>query len=235
MEDHGGWVSGSLLTYLDPDELPTLLTGGITRSFLDGDLLLREGDPTNHVFVLVSGWVRVYSTTMDGREVLLGLRGPGDVIGDLAALHGWTRTASVRTLHGVTAVQLLSAQFAHSLQTRPRIAVAMLKQMSTRLRESERTRVEFGTLDVTKRVARCILWLVEQHGVSEAGGLSLRMPLTQQDIANRIGASRRAVARAMRILRERQIVTTSRQRILVARPDVLALFGGAGANEAAGW
>ncbi len=235
MDGSGGWVSGSLLTYLDPDELPILLTGGITRSFPGGDLLLREGDPTNHVFVLVAGWVRVYTTTMDGREVLLGLRGPGDVIGDLAALHGWSRTASVRTLHGVTAVQLLSAQFVHSLQTRPRIAVAMLKQMSTRLRESEITRVDFGTLDVTKRVARYILWLIEQHGVSEAGGLSLRMPLTQQDIANRIGASRRAVARAMSILRERRIVTTSRQRILVARPEVLALFGGPGANDIAGW
>jgi CRP/FNR family cyclic AMP-dependent transcriptional regulator len=235
MDDHVGWVSGSLLTYLDPDELPILLTGGITRSFPDGDLLLREGDPTNHVFVLVSGWVRVYSTTMDGREVLLGLRGPGDVIGDLAALHGWSRTASVRTLRGVTAVQLLSAQFVHSLHTRPRIAVAMLKQMSTRLRESEITRVDFGTLDVTKRVARYILWLVEQHGVSEGGGLSLRMPLTQQDIANRVGASRRAVARAMRILRERRIVATARQRIHVARPEVLALFGNADSTETAGW
>lgn len=235
MEDHAGWVSGSLLTYLEPDELPILLTGGVTRSFPSGDLLLREGDPTNHVFVLVAGWVRVFSTSMDGREVLLGLRGPGDVIGDLAALHGWQRTASVRTLHGVTAVQLLSAQFVHSLHTRPRIAVAMLKQMSTRLRESEITRVDFGTLDVTKRVARYILWLVEQHGVSEAGGLSLRMPLTQQDIANRVGASRRAVARAMRILRERRIVTTSRSRILVARPEVLALFGNAGPSDTAGW
>lgn len=235
MEEHAGWVTGSLLTYLEPDELPVLLTGGVTRSFPSGDLLLREGDPTNHVFVLVTGWVRVFSTSMDGREVLLGLRGPGDVIGDLAALHGWSRTASVRTLHGVTAVQLLSAQFVHSLHTRPRIAVAMLKQMSTRLRESEITRVDFATLDVTKRVARYILWLVEQHGVSESGGLSLRMPLTQQDIANRVGASRRAVARAMRILRERRIVATSRQRILVARPEVLALFGNAGASEVAGW
>lgn len=232
MEDHGGWVSGSLLAFLDPDELPILFSGGITRTFPSGDLLLREGDPTNHVFVLVAGWVRVYTTTMDGREVLLGLRGPGDVIGDLAALHGWSRTASVRTLHGVTAVQLLSAQFVHSLQSRSRIALAMLKQMATRLRESEITRVDFGTLDVTKRVCT---WLIEQHGVSEAGGLSLRMPLTQQDIANRIGASRRAVARAMSILRERRIVITSRQRILVARPEVLALFGGPGAGDAAGW
>jgi CRP/FNR family cyclic AMP-dependent transcriptional regulator len=235
MEDHAGWVSGSLLTFLDPDELPILLTGGITRSFPGGDLLLREGDPTNHVFVIVAGWVRVYSTSLDGREVLLGLRGPGDVIGDLAALHGWSRTASVRTLDGVTAVQLLSAQFVHNLQTRPRIALAMLKQMSTRLRESEITRIDFGTFDVTKRVARYILWLIERHGVSEAGGLSLRMPLTQQDIANRVGASRRAVARAMRVLRERRIVATSRQRILVARPDVLALFGNASAGDIASW
>jgi CRP-like cAMP-binding protein len=111
----------------------------------------------------------------------------------------------------------------------------MLKQMSNRLRESEITMVDFGTLDVTKRVARYILSLIQQHGVSEAGGLSLRMPLTQQDIANRIGVSRHAVARAMSTLRERRIVTTSRQRILVTRPEVLALFGGPVTANVAGW
>lgn len=235
MADRVGLVPGSLLTYLEPDEREFLLASGRRRAFKGGEVLLREGDPTNHVFVLIAGWVRVYSSTAHGQEVLLALRGPGDVIGDLAALHGWVRTASVKALQKVTAVQLLSAQFEYSLHTRPGIAVAMIKQMSRRLLESERARVDAATLDVTRRVARYILRLVRQHGVPEQGGRALGMPLTQQDIANHVGASRRAVARAMAILRERHIVTTEGRRIVVANREVLALFADPSGPDASGW
>ncbi len=235
MADRAGLVVGSLLTYLEPDEREFLLASGTRRAFPGGEVMLREGDPTNHVFVLIAGWVRVYSSTADGQEVLLALRGPGDVIGDLAALHGWTRTASVKALQKVIAVQLLSSQFVSSLHARPGIAVGMIKQMSRRLRESETARVDAATLDVTRRVARYVLRLVRQHGVPEAAGRALGMPLTQQDIANHVGASRRAVARAMAILRERQIVTTEGRRIVVANREVLALFANAGGHDGAGW
>jgi CRP-like cAMP-binding protein len=224
MTDQDWMGTGSLLQYLEPEERKFLLGAGVRRTFRSGELLLREGDPTSHVFVLIEGWVRVYSSTADGQEVLLALRGPGDVIGDLAALLGWSRMASVLTLQKVTAVQLLSAQFVLSLKARPEIAIAMIKQMSQRLRESETVRVDTATLDVTKRVARQILRLVHQHGVSGPGGRTLGMPITQQDIANHVGASRRAVARAMAILRERHIVTTAGRRIVVANPEVLTLF-----------
>lgn len=224
MTGAGGMVAGSLLTYLEPDEREFLLSGGIRRTFPGNQVLLHEGDPTNHVLVLIAGWVRVYSSTADGQEVLLALRGPGDIIGDLAALHGWARTASVRSLQKVTAVQLLSTQFVHALYARPGIAVAMVKQMSQRLLESQAARVDAATLDVTRRVARYVLRLVDQHGVPEPSGQALGMPLTQQDIANHVGASRRAVSRAMAILRDRQIVTTSGRRIVVANYEILALF-----------
>jgi CRP/FNR family transcriptional regulator, cyclic AMP receptor protein len=234
MADRAGLVVGSLLTYLEPDEREFLLATGTRRAFLGGEVMLREGDPTNHVFVLIAGWVRVYSSTADGQEVLHALRGPGDLIGDLAALNPWTRMASVKALEKVIAVQLLNSQFVSSLNSRPGIAVGMIKQMSQRLRESETARVDAATLDVTRRVAKYVLRLVQLHGVPEPGGRALGMPLTQQDIANHVGASRRAVARAMAILRERHIVTTEGRRIVVANREVLALFANAGSQDATG-
>ena len=227
--------TGSLLTYLEPEERTFLLGAGVRRTFQSGELLLREGDPTNHVFVLIKGWVRVFSSTANGQEVLLALRGPGDVIGDLAALLGWSRIATVQTLQQVTAIQLLSTQFVLSLKARPGIAIAMIKQMSQRLRESETARVDAATLDVTKRVARQILRLVQQHGVAGQDGWTIGMPITQRDIANHIGASRRAVARAMAILRERHIVTTAGRRIVVANPEVLSLFAFGDGPASLGW
>jgi CRP/FNR family transcriptional regulator, cyclic AMP receptor protein len=226
MEDHGGLVPGSLLSYLDVGEREHLLARGISRSFGPEELLLHEGDPTTHVLVLTTGWVRVYAATPEGHEVMIGLRGPGDVIGDIAALSGSERNASVRTMEPVTVVQLLSEQFVACLYDRPGIAIGMIKQMSVRLAEAQAVWVDSATLDVTKRVARCLLRLIDAHGVAEPEGVALGIPLSQQDIANRVGASLRAVARALAILRERQILATSRRRFVVARPEVLRLFAG---------
>src|SRR2546430_2419419 len=210
-------VRGSLVTFLRPDDRDFLLGRGVRRTFRRDQLIMHEGDPTDHVFVLTSGWVRIYPSTAEGREVLFALRGPGDLIGDLAALHPPTRMASVRTMSEVDVVQLLNAQFDACLHARPTIAIALAKQLAARLLEAESARIDSATLDVTQRVAKYVLDLAEQHGTTEPEGLMLRLPLTQQDIANRVGASRRAVARAMLVLRERHIVITSRRLIVVAK------------------
>ena len=227
MPDDQEPVAGSLLAYLDPADRDVLLKLGARRRFPAGETLLRQGEPTEHVLVLQSGWVRVISATTNGHEVLVALRGPGDVVGDQAPLHGWTRTASVSTLEPVSAVLIRGEQLLACLRARPNLALAMLRQMSERLREAESARVDFAALDVTKRVATFLLRLARQHGTTEPNGISLGVPLTQQDIANGVGASRRQVARSLAVLRERQIVGTVGRRLAIRAPEVLELFGAA--------
>ncbi|HWM04316.1 MAG TPA: Crp/Fnr family transcriptional regulator [Actinophytocola sp.] len=217
-------VNGSMMSYLAPDDRSFLFGRGINRELPAGEAIMHQGDPTDHVLILLAGWVRVYSTTKDGGVVLLALRGPGDVLGDLAALQDWPRTANVETLQRVRFVQLRAERFISSLHDRPAIAVALLRQMSVRLREAEVARVDFATLDVAKRVAAHLMQLADDHGQHERDSVVIRTPLTQQDIADRIGASRRAVARALHTLRERGIVTTGRKLFVVAKPDVLRMF-----------
>jgi CRP/FNR family transcriptional regulator, cyclic AMP receptor protein len=168
-------------------------------------------------------------SSQDGHEVLLALRGPGDVVGELAAVQHWARTANVHALERVHAVQLTGAQFMDALCTRPAVAVAVVRQLAERLMESESARVANATLDVSQRVAAYLLLLADRHGIVGRDGIVIRMPLTQQDLANRVGASRRAVARAMSVLRGRHIVLTARRRIVVARPEVLSSFARAAA------
>jgi CRP/FNR family cyclic AMP-dependent transcriptional regulator len=217
-------VAGSLLAHLQAADREFLIDLGRRRGFDTGDILIWQGDPTDHVFVVLSGWVRVYSSTANGHEILVALRGPGDVVGEQAALHGWQRTASIQTLEPVATVQLSSAQLESCLRNRPNIALAMIRQMSERLREAENARVDFAALDVAQRVAAFLSRLAHQHGVPGPEGLALHMPLSQQDIANRVGASRRAVARSLAALRERHIITTSRRRIVIVQPEVLEAF-----------
>jgi len=223
-------VPGTLLSHLDPDARASLLAAGVHRRFDTGETLLHQGDPTDHVLVLVTGWVRVSATTTDGSAILFALRGPGDVLGELAALHGWPRTATVRALEPVAVAQFRAAAFLDLLHRQPAVSVALLKQLSIRLLDAERARVEFATLDVAHRVAVHVLHLAKQHGEPQGRTIVVRMPLTQQDLADQIGASRRAVARALGTLRERRIVTTGRRLITVHQPEVLRAFAASAPN-----
>ncbi|MGH3759909.1 Crp/Fnr family transcriptional regulator [Actinophytocola sp.] len=217
-------VTGTLLDHLAPADRAFLIDRGVRRRLPAGEAVMHEGDPTDHVLILLSGWVRVYSTTKDGGVVLFALRGPGDVIGDLAALQNWTRTANVGSMQEIRFVQLRAEEFTACLHDRPAIAIAMLRQMASRLREAESARVNVATLDVARRVATHLLQLAEVYGRPEGSGVVVRTPLTQQDIADRIGASRRGVARALATLRERGVVHTGRQVFVVTAPDVLRLL-----------
>jgi CRP-like cAMP-binding protein len=221
----GDLVAGSLLDHLDVETRADLLACGVRRSFAGDQVLFWFGDPTDHVFLLVEGWVRVSASARGGQEILYALRGPGDVLGEIAALQGWTRTATVRAVSHIRVVQFKRKQFMRMLEERPAITIAMAKQMAGRLREAEAARVDAATLDVFQRLTTFLQRLADQHGVPRNAEIVIDMPLTQQDIANQVGASLRAVNRAMKLLRERGIVSTvARRTIVVRRPTALRAF-----------
>ncbi|MEU5261684.1 Crp/Fnr family transcriptional regulator [Amycolatopsis sp. NPDC021455] len=221
MNGHDEAAEGALLAYLSEDDRDYLLARGVRRRFRANDFVLMEGDPSDHVHVLVSGWVRVSTVVEDGREVLFGLRGPGEVLGDLAAINGWARTASCRAIEPCTAFQLTGAQFLAVLRARPEIAIATLKTVAVRLRAAESARIDSAAFDVSRRVAVVLVRLAEEHGRRVPEGVVIEAALSQADIAAQIGAARRTVARALAMLRQRGIVETGRRRILIRRPRVL--------------
>ncbi|EOD64424.1 Crp/Fnr family transcriptional regulator [Amycolatopsis vancoresmycina] len=216
-------AEGALLAYLADADREYLLARGTRRRFRANDVVLMEGDPSDHVHVLVSGWVRVSTIVEDGREVLFGLRGPGEVLGDLAAVTGRPRSASVRAIEPCTVFQLTGAEFVDVLHARPAIAIATIKTVAARLRAAESARVDSAAFDVSRRVAVVLVRLAEERGRTVPEGVVIDA-LSQEDVAAQIGAARRTVARALRVLRERGIVETGRRRFLIREPRVLQAF-----------
>lgn len=219
-------VTGSLLSYLEPPDHDFLVDHGLVRRMQAGLVLMHEGDPTDHVLVLLSGWVRAYKTTRHGQVVLLGLRGPGEVIGDIALLQGWPRTGTVETLQETEFAQYSHADFIACMHDRPALAVALARQLAVRLLDAEEARVFSATMDVAQRVAAFLVRLADTHGSPSDHGVVVEMPLTQQDVADSIGGSRRAVARALQTFRDRGLVATSRRRFVVSELDVLRRLAG---------
>jgi CRP/FNR family transcriptional regulator, cyclic AMP receptor protein len=219
-------VIGSLLSYLESPDVDFLISCGLVRKLPANMVLMHEGDPTDHVLVLLSGWVRAYTNARDGQVVLLALRGPGDVIGDIAALQGWPRTGTVETLQETEYALYSHDKFLACMHDRPALGLALARQLAVRLRDAEEARILSATMDIAQRVASFLVRLADTHGSTSTNGVVVEMPLTQQDIADSIGGSRRAVARALQTFRDRGLVVTSRRRLVVSGLEVLRRLAG---------
>lgn len=206
---------------LEADDRQALLACGTPLVFPVRAVLLREHEPSAHVLILLSGWTKVTSAAANGYEALLALRGPGDLVGEGAALSGRHRSATVTALGRVEAVAVEAHRFGALLDERPGISKKLLALAADRMRDSDRRRVQYAALNVQERVALLLLELMRIHGQETEEGVSLTPGLTQTELAGSVGASREAVARLLKGLRERGIVRTGRRGLVVVKPEVL--------------
>jgi CRP/FNR family transcriptional regulator, cyclic AMP receptor protein len=209
---------------LDDQGLTALYAVGPTVRFGPGQTLFSEGDRSDHVLIIRRGRVKISSVSSDGYEAVLAVRSAGDVVGEFAALDGGDRSASVSTMDAVEAVLIDGERFRGFLRTHPDLALILFGEVVGRLREADRQRLEFGAHDVVRRVSRLLLELADRFGSVTATGTTIAVPLSQHELAGATGASREAVARALRRLRESGAVVTGRRRIVVIRSDLLREF-----------
>ena len=150
--------------------------------FRRGQALFSEGDRAERVFVIDRGWVMITSTAPDGREIVLGLRGPGDVIGDLSALDGAPRSAAALALGEVQATAASRSTLLRALHDHA-TAMELLRVLAGRLRDADRKRLEFATLDTLGRIAWRLLELNERFGAETTDGIEIELPLSQEQLA----------------------------------------------------
>ena len=198
-----------------------LLSAGRRIRVRAGATTLIEGQVSGQVLLILEGHVRACSTAPDGRESLLAVRRPGDLVGELSALDERPHSATVSAFDAVEALVLPASSFRAFLSTHPDAAFAVLEVIVERLRDADRKRAEFGSMDTTGRVAARIAELAEEHGESTAAGVLIDLALSQEDLASWVGASREAVSRALRLFRERGWIETRRRGMTVLDVDAL--------------
>jgi CRP-like cAMP-binding protein len=199
-----------------------LAAGGTRRHYSRGDALFSEGDLSDRALVVERGWVKVASTNARGDEAVLALRGPGQVIGELSILDGEPRSASALALEDVEVSVVPANDLKRALDADPALARELLHELAARLRDADRMRLEFATLDTLARVSRRILELSERFGRQSAdGGVEVALPLSQEELANWCAASRESTAKALRTLRDIGAVTTGRRIVTVQDREAL--------------
>jgi CRP/FNR family cyclic AMP-dependent transcriptional regulator len=178
------------------DPLVRELAGhGTVRSFARNAVIINEGDDSAALFVILSGKVKVFSSDDSGREIVYDDHGPGEYVGEMA-LDGRPRSASVMTLEPTTCAVLNRDEVRRAIAGNPDIAIQIISTLIDRARIATTSVKNLALLDVYGRVARLLLDLAENRG----GTLVIPEKLTQQDIGDRVGASRDMVSRIFKDL-----------------------------------
>ncbi|MFC3350523.1 Crp/Fnr family transcriptional regulator [Streptomyces echinoruber] len=227
---------------LTAQERESVMELGTRKRYPADAHLMTEGDRSSHVVIILRGWVTV-SVAMDrgATRLILGLRGPGELLGEMAALDRHPRSATVRAL-GPTEAQVISGDaFRRYLALHPRVSGLVIRQLAFRLRSADQERSALASLTVLQRLASRLIEFseVEPSGpyTPSAGhpppGLPSAGPvvrLAQDELAATIGATREAVAKALRLLRGQNIVRTGNRSVQIVDSDLLALLA-AGHHE----
>ena len=222
-------ATGAFLERLGVADRSALLEAGHARHYRAGEPLFVAGDRGAFVVLITEGRVKVIVPSPTGTETVLSLRGPGDLVGELAAIDDSTpRTATVVAVEPVICRVVRAADFRAILADHPQVTIEMLHMVAARLRTSDRRLVEFGAYDTTRRVAHLLADMAETDGRPSGDGVGVVLDsrLSQDDLAGLVGASRESVARALASLRTLGLVTTGRRQVVVL--DIAALRGLAG-------
>ncbi|MET9833117.1 Crp/Fnr family transcriptional regulator [Streptomyces sp. NPDC006385] len=222
---------------LTPQERESVMGLGNRKRYPADAHLLTEGDRSSHVVIIIRGWVTVSVATDRGAtRLILGLRGPGELLGEMAALDQHPRSATVRALGSIEAQVISGDAFRRFLALHPRVSGLVIRQLTSRLRSADQERSALASLTVLQRLAGR---LVELSGADPSGpyapsdasgpssGLAVSGPvvqLAQDELAATIGATREAVAKALRLLRTQNIVRTGNRMVEILDPALLALL-----------
>jgi CRP-like cAMP-binding protein len=217
----GRAAEGEFFNQLTDEQRDALKDISRRRSYKKGSTLFNEGDVADRVVVILEGNVKVSYFTNEGKEVVLAVRGPGDLLGELSALDAEPLSATVTAMGPVTGLVLSAEAFTDFLRRAPDVALLLLRTVSRKLRDADRKRVEFSEFDTVGRVARRLVELAERFGDRSRDQVQIDLGLSQEELAGWAGSSREAVSKALQTLKARGWIETQRRSITVLDLDAL--------------
>lgn len=202
-----------------PENQLALLTGVVTRkSFPRGTVIIAAGDPTESLFVVISGRMKVMMSDDEGREVILAILGTGEYFGEMGLVDDSPRSASVVALEACELLTLAKRDFNNCLQDNFEMAMTVMRGLVKRLREADKKIGSLALMDVYGRVARLLLEMSEVVD----GQKMVTKKLAKQDIAKMIGASREMVSRVMKDLQTGGVIEV-RSGAIILRDSILTV------------
>ena len=189
------------LGQLGRQEAEALLQRTRRRTISKSQLILHEGSAGDEVAIVLSGRVKLVASGAQGREVVLAIRGPGELIGEMAALGGIRRTATAIAVDDVEVGYLEARGLREFLSEYPAAALVLVRVLIRRWADADRDRISLATQDSVGRLASRLVELSAHHGAQTEQGVRIELSLSQDELASWTGATRETVSRALRLMR----------------------------------
>jgi CRP/FNR family cyclic AMP-dependent transcriptional regulator len=187
-----------LFAALDEEAAQALRASMTTVTMDKGDVLFHEGEPGDRLFVIVEGKIKLGATSSDGRETLLAVLGPAEMFGELSLFDPGPRTSTATALTPAALMGLGHDDLMPWLRGRPEVARSLLRALAQRLRRTNEAMADLVFSDVPGRVAKALLELSAKFGTRQGdGSVLVTHDLTQEELAQLVGASRETVNKAL--------------------------------------
>lgn len=197
---------------LHPNELQAISAHALTRAFPKNTVVITEGDRSDSLYIILSGKVKFYVSDEQGKEIILSEAGPGEYFGEISLDDG-PRSASVMTLEATRFSIVPKEDFRSFLARSPEFAFNLIGKLIHRVRELTENVKSLALMDVYGRVAHMLVDLAEDDN----GQLVIAEKPTQQDMANRIGASREMISKILKDLEAGGYIIVDSRRIVIAK------------------
>ena len=186
-----------LFSALDDESAATLRASMTMVKVPKGNTLFKEGDTGDRLFVVVEGKLKLGTSSIDGRENLLSILGPGDMFGELSLFDPGPRTATATAVTDARVLALAHDQVFGLVTQHPQVSLELLARLAQRLRRTNEVLADLVFSDVPGRVAKALMDLGSRFGVQKDDGLHVNHDLTQEELAQLVGASRETVNKAL--------------------------------------
>lgn len=190
-------LSAPLFADMDSEETKALFESMIPVELSRGDVLFREGEPGDRLYVIAQGKIKLGRRSSDGRENLLSILGPGEMFGELSLFDPGPRTATASSVSDALVYELRHQALVQWIAAHPSVATTLLGALARRLRRTNETLADLVFSDVPGRVAKALLDLSARFGEPNDDGIRVAHDLTQEELAQLVGASRETVNKAL--------------------------------------
>lgn len=213
--------SVSIFASLGGKELDLLLQATTIKRLKPKEVLCRKGDPGSQLYGILSGSLKVTTTGTDGKDVMFGLMGPGEVIGEIALLDGQERSATVTAIEDSELLTLHRRDLIPFLEKNPRAAIGLAGVLAARVRSLSDRAEDRQTMPLPGRIAKHLISLSAQHGKRPIVGGPVEVHMPQQDLADLVGTTRESVNKQLRAWEQEGIVELGRGRVVLKQPKSL--------------
>jgi CRP/FNR family transcriptional regulator len=215
----------ALLGSLSPAELRLLAARTVRKTFSAGEMLFSEGDPCNGLHIVARGKVRIFKTSVSGREQVLSVEGPGGSVAELPVFDGGPYPASVIAVEDTEIAFVSRQDFQAYCMEHPEVALKVLAIVGARLRHLVGIIEELSFTTIRQRLASTLLKLAQAEGVKTARGVEFRLPASHQEIASQLGTVRELISRNLtRLQAEGLIEVDAREVVVKDMPGLTALL-----------